>query len=184
MVNMSSPTKKKILLLLEAGVALGFTYSPKQQIRIIKNLANSWRFVDKKYLYRVVREFKHNRLVDYKEVPDGTIQIILSELGKKRILKYNLEEMKIKLPDKWDKKWRVVMFDIPEKKRKGRDALREKIKELGFYEMQKSVFIFPFECRDEIDFIVEFFQLRPYVRYAEATNLTNEAQLKIHFGLK
>src|SRR3990167_2211250 len=66
--------------------------------------------------------------------------------------------------EKWDKKWRVVIFDIPEKSRMARDALRRKLKELEFRELQKSVFVHPYECKKEIDFIIEFFNLRHYVR--------------------
>ena len=56
-----------------------------------------------------------------------------------------------------DGEWRIVIFDIPEKFKKAREALRMKLKELGFLELQKSVFIFPYECEDEINFIVEVF---------------------------
>ncbi len=91
--------------------------------------------------------------------------------------------MQIKKSAIWDRKWRVVFFDIPEKKRKARDALRNKLRELGFRELQKSVFVHPYSCQSEIDFIVEFFEIRPYVRYGELTNLTNEAELKLRFDL-
>ena len=99
-----------------------------------------------------------------------------------RALTYRFEEMRIE-GRTWDGKWRLVVFDIPEKLRKGRDALRAKIKELGFYELQKSVFVFPYECRDEIDFIVEFFGLRKYVRYGVLEFIDNELHLKEIFDL-
>jgi DNA-binding transcriptional regulator PaaX len=92
--------------------------------------------------------------------------------------------MKIKEQGQWDGRWRIVFFDIPEKRRKARDALRDKLRDLGFYELQKSVFVHPFPCRDEIDFVVEFLKIRPFVRYAEMIEPTNEAELKIYFDLK
>jgi hypothetical protein len=179
-----SPTKRKVLLLLQAGLALGLSPSPKAHIYIFKQLAKEWKEIDRRYLYRIVREFYNERLVEWQEKEDGTIKLVLTEAGKKKALEFNIDEIKIKIPLQWDGKWRVVFFDIPEKRRRARDALRSKLKELGFYEMQKSVFIFPFECRDEIDFIVEFFEIRPFVCYAEMINPTNEARLKIHFDLK
>ncbi len=182
--KISSPTKRKVLLLLQAGLALSLSPSPKTDFYIFKQLAKEWKEIDRQYLYRIVREFYNERLVNWQEKEDGTIKVVLTEAGKKKVLEYNIDEIKIKIPPQWDEKWRLVIFDIPEKRRQARDALRLKIKELGFYEMQKSVFVFPFECRDEIDFIVEFFDIRPFVRYAEMTNLTNEAQLKLHFDLK
>jgi DNA-binding transcriptional regulator PaaX len=76
-----------------------------------------------------------------------------------------------------------VVFDIPEKLKRGRDALREKLKELGFYELQKSVFVFPYECRDEIEFIIEIFELRKYVRFGVLEEIDNELHLKKIFEL-
>ena len=58
-----------------------------------------------------------------------------------------------------------------------------KLKELGFKELQKSVLILPYECEDEINFIVEVFQIRPFVRFIRAKSFTNEEQLKIKFNL-
>lgn len=179
-----SPTKRKVLLLLQAGLALGLSPSPRTHMYVFKQLVKEWKEIDRQYLYRIVREFYNERLVDWQEKEDGSIKIVLTEFGKNKALEYNIDDIKIKIPSQWDKKWRVVLFDIPEKQRGARDALRTKLKELGFYEMQKSVFVFPFECRNEIDFVIEFFDIRPFVRYAEMINPTNEAQLKIQFDLR
>ena len=85
---------------------------------------------------------------------------------------------------KWDKKWRMVIFDIPETQKKARYALRAKLKELGFYPLQKSVWVHPFECRDEIDFIIEFFNVSSYVRLAEVNHFDGEKFIKEEFDLK
>lgn len=179
----SSPAKRKVLLLLQAGIALGLTTSPKTHFWIFRELGKEWKKIDRQYLYRTIREFKHERLVDWKEQEDGLIKVILTKKGEEYALQFNIEEMKIKKPTSWDGKWRVVLYDIPEKRKRAREALRKKLKELGFYEMQKSVLVFPYHCRDEIDFVVEFFEVRNFVRYGEMVNLTNESGLKIHFGL-
>lgn len=179
-----SPTKRKILLLLQAGLALGLTPSPKGHFYILKEFAKEWRKIDRQYLYRCIHEFYRERLVDWKEKADGSVRVVLSEKGIKYALEYNIDELEIKKPAVWDGRWRAVFFDIPEKRRNARDALRDKLRGLGFFEMQKSVFIYPFHCRNEIDFIVEFFEIRPFVRYAEMMELTNEAELKIKFNLK
>ena len=67
--------------------------------------------------------------------------------------------------------------------KKAREALRLKLKELGFKELQKSVLVFPYECEDEINFIMEIFLIRPFVRFIRAKSFTNEEQLKIKFVL-
>ena len=109
--------------------------------------------------------------------------MILTDAGKKKIIKFNLDFMEIKKPKQWDRLWRLVIFDIPEKKRQGRRALAEKLKELGFYPVQKSVFIHPYECQDEINFITEIFNLRPYTRLFTVKETDIELDLKTRFKL-
>jgi CRISPR-associated endonuclease Cas2 len=109
--------------------------------------------------------------------------MILTDNGKKKALTYNIDAMKIKKPTKWDGKWRMVLFDIPEKHKKAREAFREALKDLEFHEFQKSVFIHPYECQNELDYIIELFQLRPYVRTVTATKLDNELHIKKVFEL-
>ena len=43
-----SPTKQKILLLLFAGVALGFSYMPNRQGKIMKSFSKEWKKKKKK----------------------------------------------------------------------------------------------------------------------------------------
>ena len=180
---MKQTTKQKILLLLLSGVALGLSRSPKGYFKIIKSVSKVWKDIERKRLYAMVREFYNDHLVDYKEYKDGSIKIVLTKEGQKKALKFKLDEIEIKRPAKWNGEWRIVIFDIPEKLKKTREALRIKLKELGFLELQKSVFIFPYECESEIDFIVEVFLIRPSVRFVRAKSFTNEEQLKIKFNL-
>lgn len=181
--RIQSPIKQKILLLLLAGAALSLTRTGKQQIKIISSIPKELRKIDRQYLYRLLHEFHHHRLVDWVEKSDGSITLSLSEKGKITAKTFYPDDLIIKRPPTWDKRWRVVIYDIPDKKKKARDALRHKLTELGFKEWQKSVFIHPYPCQDEINFIIEFFDVRSYVRYAELINLTNESELKLHFKL-
>jgi DNA-binding transcriptional regulator PaaX len=182
-VSLSWSAKQKILLLLMAGFTLSLSRSPRQHIRIIKSVPKAWREIERRALHRSIREFYSERLVDFVEKPDGTLEMILTENGKKRALRYKLEELEIKKPGRWDGKWRLVMFDIPEKRKRAREALREKLRELGFKELQKSVFVHPFECKDEIDFVTEVFALRPYVKLARSDYVTNQDELRVRFKL-
>src|SRR3989338_7057767 len=180
---MKRDTKKKILLLLLAGVSLSLSKSPRGYFKIIKGLPEGLKEIKRKRLRGLIREFYNDRLVSYKENKEGFVEIILTKDGEKKALKFRFDDMEIKKPKKWDKQWRIVIFDIPEKFKRAREALREKLKELGFVELQKSVFVHPFESKDEVDFIVEFFAIRPYVRFLRSDFITNEADLKLRFKL-
>lgn len=171
------------MLLLLAGVALGLSRSPKNYFKILEGVSKEWKEIDRNKLIRIVREFYRDRIVDYKENKEGAVEIVLTKDGRQKALKYQIDEIKIRKPEKWDGKWRMVAFDIPEKKKKAREALRDKLRDLGFRELQKSVFVFPYECEDEIDFIVEVFEIRPHVRFMRVDFFTNEEQFKIKFKL-
>ena len=180
---MDYATKEKILLLLLGGLALGFSRSPSQSRKVLRMMGKGWRDIDKYKLKKEVRNLYRSKLIKETKNSDGTFTLVLSDKGKLRALTYHFSEMKIQGKE-WDKKWRMVFFDVPEKYRWGRDSLRNKLKDLGFYEIQKSVFAFPYECEDEIDFIIEFYGMRKYVRFGVLDYIDNDIYLKKHFALK
>lgn len=132
----------------------------------------------------MVKTFHRDRIIEWEEHKDGTTYAILTGEGQQRVLEFNFHSLCLRSAPVWDKKWRIVFFDIPEKFRGKRDVFRAKLNELGFREYQKSLFTYPYECRDEIDFVIEYLDLRRFVRYAEMISPTNEAELKILFHLK
>lgn len=179
---MRSLAKRKILFTLAAGISLGLHRSPQQYFKIIGDIPKEWRKMKKRYLRDCIREFYNNKVIDFKESSNGTCRIVLTEKGKMKTIEMDEESMVIKRPTSWDKKWRLIIFDIPESKKYARNALRQKLKNLGFYQMQKSVLAYPYHCLEEIEFLVELFQIRRYVRYIEASNITNDSELKLHFS--
>lgn len=87
------------------------------------------------------------------------IYIGLTTEGRKKAGKYLIDDLEIKKPKNWDGKYRIVIFDIPNITGIKRDALRGKLKELGFFRLQQSVWVHPYNCRKEIDLLREFFSL-------------------------
>jgi len=169
-------------LLLLTGAALSIAYTPRQYWRTVKIAGKEWKKINKEEIRKEIRQLYRSKLLKKTENKDGSITMILTDKGKLRALTYKFDEMKIE-DKKWDGKWRVVGFDVPEKIRWGRDALRDKIKKLGFYEFQKSVFIYPYDCKNEIDFIIEFFGIRKYVRFGILEYIDNEKHFKKIFKL-
>ena len=145
--------------------------------KIIDTIKKEWSDIKKEKLLSDIRELYKSKLISMRENDDGTMTVILNDKGKERALRYSLEKMKI--PDQiWDGGWRIVVFDIPESRRNARDALRCLLKKMNFYELQKSVFIHPFDCKNEIDFLIEFFQLNKHVRYGVLRSIDNELHLR------
>ena len=176
-------TQQKIILLLLGGLTLGFSGSPNHYFRNLKLIGQEWKKINRDSLRRSIQTLYKSKLVKEKHHQDGSLTLVLSDEGRERALRYKLGEMKIKRPLKWDGKWHLVTFDIPESKKKARDALRQHLNRIGLIEFQKSIFISPYPCNDEIDFLVELFQINSYVRKITAHYLDNAEHLKLKFKL-
>ena len=175
--------QQKILLTLASGVALGLSRRPDQSFRIIKSFFRAWRDINERSVRDAIRKLYQSKLIDYREEDNGTITLVLSENGKKKSLRYSIDTMKIRIPKTWDRKWRLVLFDIPERFKKERDAFAQKLKQIGFYPLQKSAFIFPYDCKDELDFMIEILNIRRYVRSILVKYIDNELDLRRQFKL-
>ena len=175
--------KKKVLLVLLAGLALGLTRSPKKHFWILKQIPKEWGEENRQALERAINSLYASHLVQGKNNKDGTTTLVLNENGKQKALRFNLEKLEIKKPTRWDGKWRIVMFDIPEKLKKLRDSLRFHFQEIGLNELQKSVLVYPYPCNNEIEFILELYNARKYVRFILAEKIDNELHLKKKFNL-
>lgn len=158
--------------------------SPGGARRLLKTVGYELkRAEDRKRFFWTIAYLRRKKYIDYRIAQDGTTTITLTEGGRKRALRYKLDGLSLPRGKQWDGKWRIVAFDIPEKKKAGRDALREKMKELGLVQLQKSLWAWPYECRDEIDFIAEVFEIGQYVHYMVAESITSEKFLKYKFRL-
>ena len=175
--------QEKVLLLLWGGLALGLTRSPKQYFRVLGEIKNEWKAINRKALNQAIERLYMSKLVTVKDNRNGTLTLILSDEGKEVALTYNLDRIAIQKPAHWDGKWRVVMFDVPENLKKVRDTLRLHFKNMGFYEFQKSVFVHPYPCKDEIEFIIEHYDIRRFLRFMVATDIDTAIELKRHFRL-
>lgn len=162
------------------GAALGLTRSPGRYFRILKAIRKEWRAINQDALKKAIRSLYESRMVTTRDNPDGSVTIVLSRQGKSAVqeLTYDVDALQIPKPKQWDGKWRMVMFDIPHDMKKARDAFRFHLRRLGFHPLQKSVFIYPHDCRREIDFLIEFHQVRRFVRYVVAGEVDTEVHLK------
>jgi DNA-binding transcriptional regulator PaaX len=176
--------KKKVLLLLLAGLALGLTRSPKKHWWILKQIPKEWQKENRQALERAINSLYASHLIQEKQNKDGTTTLVLSESGKRKALRFNIDKMEIRKPSIWDKKWRIVMFDVPEKLKRLRDSLRLHFQEIGLIELQKSVFVYPYPCDKEIEFILEFYNARKHVRFILAQEIDNQLHLMKKFNLR
>jgi hypothetical protein len=178
--------QKKILLILLGGVALSISGSQGAFPRVLRGIRKDWRYIDRQNLNRSLRSLCQQKLLEETRRSDGTVVLRLTEQGKRWAKYASLfgSTIKIKRPKKWDGLWRLVLFDIPEKKRVFRNILRDHLKAIGFIELQKSAFIFPFPCEKEIACLTELYNASRYVRIITIQDIDNKKELKKYFFSK
>ena len=113
----------------------------------------------------------------------GEDGFILTTKGEEKALRHKLEVMKITHQDKWDGKWRIVMFDVSENKKQARRSINFALKKLGCVQYQKSVFITPFPCKEEIDFVGRCFNVRKDIKLILAERIEGDDILRKTFKI-
>ncbi len=176
---------KDILLAIVAGGAMiGMTFV----LAALPGLAHIFKLFDAKTnierdrVRQSIRGLeRHGYLQIYKK--NGEEYVKITPLGKEMMMHRSIILMRPKKPEKWDGLWRLVMFDIPENRRKARNALRFALQKMELAQIQKSVFAYPYPCKEEIDFVAGYFKIRKGITYATANNIEGDILLKKRFKL-
>ena len=135
-----------------------------------------------KNLSRYFSKLRQQKLISVETIGNEE-RLVLTENGRKVFLRFDYENLEVRKSKIWDRYFRLVIFDIPENRRKERDLFRFKIKELGFIKFNDSVWAFPYPCQKEIDFIANYLGIGKYVHFALVKDITNKDRLERHFKL-
>ncbi|MBI4095062.1 MAG: hypothetical protein HY435_02625 [Candidatus Liptonbacteria bacterium] len=132
-----------------------------------------------------LRELERRKLVRIEELPDGKVRIELTHRGKQLVRTYDLEHMKLTAPKRWDGSWKVVIYDIPASQKKASNAFREKLKQLGLFPLQRSVWISPYDCLREIEFLATVFEIDmdKCICYFSTKDVPREKEMRKFFNL-
>ena len=180
---------KEILTLLASGVLLATAFIMPGMAKILPQSSENyqknwkeWKRFNLAYLRRSLKRLKKQKLVEVEE-ENGLTTIKITTRGKRRVLKYALEELEIAQPKFWDGKWRLIIYDIPQPKRRLSNLMSQTLKSLGFLALQKSVYLIPYPCQPQIEFIREYFGLGDNVLILEVSKIENDKPLREYFGL-
>ena len=175
-------TKEALKYLLAVGLIVVTGGGPYLGMNLAREIFKEKR-ASKKQAYDTFRHLRRKGLVDLRREGHDVV-ITLTLEGKKKAGKFQIDDLTIERPEKWDGKWRIIVFDIPIISNTIRNIFRRKLKEFGFYWLQKSVWVFPFECREEIEFLREFLEMGVrQIVYIEAAVIENDDFLRVHFGV-
>lgn len=113
----------------------------------------------------------------------GNKHLELTEKGRRHLDLYEYGEGAIMKPKKWDRKFRVVIFDIKEKRRRDRARLREFLRKLGFMHLQHSVWVYPYDCEDLITMIKAEFKIGKDILYMIVDSIEYDLSVRNFFNL-
>ncbi len=134
---------------------------------------------------KVLRDLEKREYVSFDENKDGSVTIKLTHRGELVVRRYNLETMQIRKTKTWDKQWHILLYDIPTSSKQAADAFREKLKQLDAYQLQKSVWVSPYDFIGEIEFLCGIFDINinKNILYFTTRQIPKENQLKKHYNL-
>ena len=176
---------KDILMWLAIGgmIAIAATspYFVKNLFRVFQNK----RKYKKQSVSNAFYRLKKQGCINIKE-RNHQIFISLTPEGKRRAGIFQINDLQIKKPKRWDGKWRIIIFDIEEKGlgRTKRNALRGFLIRLGFYPLQQSVWVLPYYCHDELTLLRAFFGFTTnQVRLLLVETIEDDSLLRKNFTL-
>ena len=177
----ATATKIALAVIALGGILIIGAMAPNM-FRVFGKFKQSRRYSNKQ-LRNAFYNLRRQNLIEIIQEKDNKIKIRLTNKGQVRIKEFSADILTIPRPKKWDRKWRIIIFDIPNKFTKAREALRRKLKDLRFYQLQKSVWIYPYPCEDEILFIAHVFQIEPFIEILTVENLLHEDKIRRFFNL-
>lgn len=114
---------------------------------------------------------------------ENTVQHIhLTDAGSRELEKYTTESQILK-PQKWDGKWRLVIFDIKETNKGKRDRIRRNLVRFGFEKLQDSIWVYPYECEDLITLLKADCQIGKEVLYLVSEKIQDDGWIRRKFKL-
>lgn len=132
------------------------------------------------YFNRSLKRYTRSGLIESFEYKNKSY-FRFTKKGAGRLIDLRLKKLAKLKNKKWDGWWRLIIFDIPEERKFAREALRRRLKYFGFFPLQKSVFVFPYECEKEIVTLVNYFEISDYVEIPLARYLGSKEKRILKF---
>lgn len=139
------------------------------------------RFRVPTYAREVVKTLVSQRLIVI-ILQHGEPVMRLTEKGRRELLRYQLKEKALEKRH-WDGKWRLLIFDIAEKKRYARDRVRNDMQSFGFVKLQESVWVYPYECEQVVTLLKAQYKIGKELLYIVAGDIEGDDWLRREFGV-
>ena len=137
------------LVLLEIGGVVDDVVFAGPMWRGLRRDSHREKYREQARLYQTLVRLEKQGLIKRKgrRLKDG---LVLTDTGKREIQRLLTDRLESPKLQPWDGKWHLIVFDVPESHRLGRDLLRRRLSQLGCEQIQKSVFLYPYDLRSLI----------------------------------
>lgn len=122
-------------------------------------------------------------LIVITQTPKGKFVAITAE-GKRMLAGMIARSPDTRKNRKWDKRWRMIIYDIHEGKKAIRIKMRRTIQAFGFVRLQDSVWVYPYDCEELVILLKAEFKIGQEVLYCIVEKIENDKKLKKYFGLE
>lgn len=167
-----------------AGIATVALVSPNV-LQLLKRIDPGWasKRDPRQRLREVAYRLKHKGYVEFIR-EQGSTRMRITPKGAVALSVMTIRSTLPVRPRRWDGKWRLVIFDIPEKRRTLRQQVRTLVARYGFVRLQDSVWVYPYDCEELIMLLKASLKIGVDMRYIIADVIEFDAPLKAHFDLK
>jgi len=142
-----------------------------------------YKLAHERVAYRHRRKRALDRLIQLRYINAAGERLSITNQGRTALGVAVSKNLSLLKTASWDHKWRVTIFDIPESYAPLRRKVRDILKRAGFIKLQQSVWVFPHECKDLVQFIKEEARLSRYVLYGVLEQIEGEDRLRKLFQL-
>jgi DNA-binding transcriptional regulator PaaX len=166
-------------------MAAGLYALGKRQLKALKEISKGIvsifdvKELEQKNASRILTTLENRGLI----IRLGGEMVELSEKGLALVKILASEDIVLEKPTAWDGWWHLVCYDIPEIKKAEREYFQRKLKELEFKKIQNSLWVYPYDCKEEIAVFAESLGINYFVVYLNTNKLPQESMLREFYGL-
>jgi len=128
-----------------------------------KNRREHYKKKQKIAFSALVQRLKQSGYLKTMRIKGGCNAVIITAKGMNKLFKIKLKFFDKKF--RKDKKWGMVLFDIPENQRKNRDLFRKSLKNLGYQKLQKSIWVCKYDTSNETKELIIRYKLVEFVDF-------------------
>jgi len=153
-----------------------------QAVWKIRRLGRGKKYTFKEKQLKTAQTFYYLKRRGLIEITSETKGLVarLTKKGRGKMEELNLQTLRVKTSKKWDGKWWVVAADIPTHDyRWAADLFRKKVKQIGFYPLQKTLWFYPYNPIKEIEYVANYFGIGQFVTAMEVSRIDKDDERKL-----